>query len=53
MDYIDYVLLKSGIFLLVVFVWGIYCGATGRPLQPGPRDKQAGEARGSSRAAKR
>lgn len=38
MDYIEFKLWKAGLLLLVVFVWGVYRGFTGQPLQPGPRD---------------
>lgn len=32
MDYTDWLLLKAGALALAAFVWGVYCGATGRPL---------------------
>lgn len=40
MDYTDYLIVKFIVLVVGAFVWGIYCGVTGRPLGPGPRDSQ-------------
>jgi len=32
MDYTDWLLLKAGVVLLAAFLWGVWCGITGRPL---------------------
>lgn len=31
-DYMTFVLWKAGVLCVLAFVWGVYCGATGRPL---------------------
>lgn len=38
MSYSSYLILKAIILCIAAAVWGAYCGITGRPLQPGPRD---------------
>ena len=32
MDYLTFLLVKAGLLVLAAFVWGLYCGATGRPM---------------------
>lgn len=49
MDFLDYMWAKLAFFVIAAFVWGIYCGVTGRPLGGAPRDSQAGEAQGRSK----
>jgi hypothetical protein len=51
MEISDYMLWKALGLCVLVFVWGVYCGATGRSLSgrkegPGPRDQQPPEDRG-------
>jgi hypothetical protein len=40
MDYIEFKLWKAGLLIFAAFVWGLYCGITGRPLGPVQRDNQ-------------
>lgn len=32
MEFSDYLLWKAGLMVLAAFVWGVYCGFTGRPM---------------------
>lgn len=38
-DYLEFKLWKAGIFLLMVAVWGFYCGVKGWDLTGKPSDK--------------
>jgi hypothetical protein len=38
-DYIDFVLIKAGALVFLAFVWGLFCGFTGRQLSGEPLDK--------------
>lgn len=40
MDFVDYLWLKFGVLVALAFVWGLYCGFTGRPLGEERRDNQ-------------
>ena len=48
MDYLDFALIKLGLFGLAAFVWGIFCGLNGRNLRWEPLEGQDAEARDSS-----
>jgi hypothetical protein len=51
MDYIEFKLWKAGLFVLAAFIWGIWCGITGRSLDPqewGPSDNPTGAKPGRS-----
>lgn len=41
--YLTYKLWKFGVLVLLALLWGIYCGFTGRSMQPGRRDKSTDE----------
>ena len=36
MEFTDYMLWKAGAMVLAAFVWGVYCGLTGRELSGEP-----------------
>ena len=36
----EFMLWKAGILVFLAFIWGIYCGLTGRPLWSERRGKQ-------------
>lgn len=36
MEMSEFMLWKAGVMVALAFVWGLYCGITGRPL--GPRE---------------
>ena len=38
MTHIEYVLWKALALVVLAFIWGIYCGVTGRPLGQGRPD---------------
>lgn len=40
MQYSDYLWIKLGVFVLLAFLWGLYCGITGRPLGRGKSESQ-------------
>lgn len=40
MDYLDWMLLKAGLFLIAAFVWGFWCGKNGLELNGQPRDTE-------------
>lgn len=35
MSYIEYMLWKAGILMVLAFLWGLFCGLTGRSMQTG------------------
>jgi hypothetical protein len=43
MDYTTWLIVKFIVLVVAAFAWGVYCGATNRPLGPGKRDNQAGQ----------
>ena len=53
MTFTDYMFLKLALFTIAAFVWGLYCGLTGRDMATGqppgraPPDSQAGPGQGS------
>jgi hypothetical protein len=49
MEFTDFILWKAGAIVAAAFVWGLFCGITGRPLGREPSDSQAGLAQGSSK----
>jgi hypothetical protein len=51
MSHIDYLLWKALGLVFLAFCWGVYCGITGRPLGPEPRDNQAGQDQDSTKDA--
>lgn len=40
MDYLDYMLAKAAVMIVLAFVWGVFCGFTGRNLR-GQRQGQS------------
>ena len=36
MDYTDWLWFKFWLFIVAAFVWGLWRGITGQPLEPGP-----------------
>jgi hypothetical protein len=48
MDYSDYLWIKFGLVVFAAFIWGIYCGLTGRPLGREQTDKSQSPATHSS-----
>lgn len=51
MEFTDFMLWKAGIFVGAAFVWGLFCGITGRPLGRERHDSQTGKPQGSSKDA--
>ena len=47
MEFTDYMIWKAIALVAAAVVWGIYCGFTGRSLQPGRREADTAEARSS------
>jgi len=43
MDYIEFKFWKLGALILAAFVWGIFCGVTGRPLTGRRRGQEPGQ----------
>lgn len=41
MDYLDYMLAKAAVMIALAFVWGVFCGFTGRNLR-GQRQGRSG-----------
>lgn len=46
MDYIEFRIWKLVALGVLVFVWGIFCGVTGRPLEPARDEEKPPENRG-------
>jgi hypothetical protein len=40
MDYVEFLIWKAIVLTIAAFIWGLYCGVTGRPLSMAPRDTQ-------------
>ena len=40
MEMSEFMLWKAGVMVALAFVWGVFCGLTGRPLSPGQSDRQ-------------
>lgn len=40
MEFSDYLIAKLIVLAVAAFIWGVYCGFTGRPLWREPRDKE-------------
>jgi hypothetical protein len=40
MEFTDFLIIKFIVIVAAAFVWGIYCGVTGRPLWPEQHDTQ-------------
>lgn len=51
MEISDYMLWKAIIIVIGAFLWGLYCGLTGRSMRLGPPDSQAGQTQDSPEAA--
>ncbi len=47
MEFTDYMLWKALAIVAAAFVWGLYCGLTGRPLGRERPDNQAAQDQGS------
>lgn len=43
MEFSDYLLWKAGAIVAAAFVWGLYCGLTGRPLGRAQSDSQVAQ----------
>lgn len=41
MDYIDYIIIKAIVLVIAAFIWGLYCGAKGLPLDPSEWEENA------------
>lgn len=46
MEISEFMLWKAGVMVALAFIWGIYCGVTGRPLGREQSDSQAVEPAG-------
>lgn len=51
MEFTDFMLWKAGAIVAAAFVWGLFCGITGRPLGRERRDSQTEQDQGSSKDA--
>ena len=47
MEFSDYLIWKAVIIVIAAFIWGLYCGLTGRSMRLGPPDNQAAQSQGS------
>lgn len=45
MSFLDYLLIKAALFIGAAFVWGIFCGLTGRSLSGARRGNRPAEDR--------
>lgn len=41
MDYVDWLIVKGIVIVIGAFIWGVYCGANGLPLDPAEWEENA------------
>lgn len=47
-DYLSFMLWKAGLLVLAAFLWGLFCGLSGRSMRSGRRDTQVERVRDRS-----